>query len=52
MILHEVYFNCLGAPDRPGAALAQAIGRDFGSDAFMATINRKFADGLYTRASA
>ena len=33
MILHEVYFNGLGAPNRPGAALAQAIERDFGSDA-------------------
>jgi Fe-Mn family superoxide dismutase len=125
MILHEVYFNSLGAPNRPGAALAQAIERDFGSearwraefsgygkalgggsgwvvlvyshhehrlmhhwasdhtqnlawsspllaldmyehayamdygaraagyvDAFMATINWKFADGLYARASA
>jgi Fe-Mn family superoxide dismutase len=33
MILHEVYFNSLGAPNRPGAALAQAIERDFGSEA-------------------
>jgi superoxide dismutase, Fe-Mn family len=33
MILHEVYFNGLGAPNRPGAALAQAIERDFGSEA-------------------
>jgi Fe-Mn family superoxide dismutase len=33
MILHEVYFNGLGAPNRPGAALAKAIERDFGSDA-------------------
>jgi Fe-Mn family superoxide dismutase len=33
MILHEVYFNGLGAPSRPGAALAQAIERDFGSEA-------------------
>jgi Fe-Mn family superoxide dismutase len=33
MVLHEVYFNSIGAPNRPGAALAQAIERDFGSDA-------------------
>jgi Fe-Mn family superoxide dismutase len=33
MILHEVYFSGIGAPSRPGAALAQAIERDFGSDA-------------------
>ena len=33
MILHEVYFSSLGAPNRPGAALAQAIERDFGSEA-------------------
>ncbi len=33
MILHELYFSCLGAPNRPGAALARAIERDFGSDA-------------------
>jgi Fe-Mn family superoxide dismutase len=32
MILHELYFSCLGAPNRPGAALASAIERDFGSD--------------------
>ncbi|MDB5460882.1 MAG: superoxide dismutase [Caulobacteraceae bacterium] len=31
MILHEVYFSGLGAPTRPGAALASAIERDFGS---------------------
>lgn len=31
MILHELYFAGLGAPTRPGAALAQAIERDFGS---------------------
>jgi Fe-Mn family superoxide dismutase len=33
MILHELYFAGLGAPNRPGAALAAAIERDFGSDA-------------------
>ena len=33
MILHELYFAGLGAPTRPGAALAAAIERDFGSDA-------------------
>lgn len=33
MVLHEVYSNGLGAPNRPGAALAQAIERDFGSEA-------------------
>jgi Fe-Mn family superoxide dismutase len=33
MILHEVYFNSIGAPNRPGDALAKAIERDFGSDA-------------------
>lgn len=33
MILHELYFAGLGAPGRPGARLAQAIERDFGSDA-------------------
>ena len=32
MILHELYFSGLGDPNRPGAALAQAIERDFGSD--------------------
>ena len=33
MILHELYFSGFGAPNRPGAALAAAIERDFGSDA-------------------
>jgi Fe-Mn family superoxide dismutase len=33
MILHELYFAGLGAPSRPGAALAAAMERDFGSDA-------------------
>ena len=33
MILHELYFAGLGAPTRPGAGLASAIERDFGSDA-------------------
>lgn len=33
MILHELYFASLGAPSRPGAALAAAIERDFGGDA-------------------
>jgi len=33
MILHELYFAGLGAPNRPGKALAAAIERDFGSDA-------------------
>ena len=33
MILHELYFAGLGAPNRPGAALASAIERDFGSHA-------------------
>lgn len=33
MILHELYFAGLGAPTRPGQALASAIERDFGSDA-------------------
>ena len=33
MILHELYFAGLGAPSRPGPALARAIERDFGSDA-------------------
>jgi Fe-Mn family superoxide dismutase len=32
MILHELYFAGLGAPTRPGKALAVAIERDFGSD--------------------
>jgi Fe-Mn family superoxide dismutase len=31
MILHEVYFAGLGAAERPDAALAQAVERDFGS---------------------
>lgn len=31
MILHELYFNGLGAPAAPSAALAAAIERDFGS---------------------
>ena len=30
MILHEVYFASLGEPNAPGAALAEAIARDFG----------------------
>ena len=30
MILHEVYFAGLGDPNEPGAALAEAIDRDFG----------------------
>ena len=33
MILHELYFASLGSPARPGAPLAAAIERDFGSDA-------------------
>jgi Fe-Mn family superoxide dismutase len=33
MILHELYFAGLGVANRPGAALAAAIERDFGSDA-------------------
>ncbi|MBC2667406.1 Fe-Mn family superoxide dismutase [Novosphingobium flavum] len=33
MILHEVYFAQFGQPGRPGAALAAAIERDFGSEA-------------------
>jgi Fe-Mn family superoxide dismutase len=33
MILHELYFAGLGAPTRPGRALAAIIERDFGSDA-------------------
>jgi superoxide dismutase, Fe-Mn family len=33
MILHELDFSGLGAPTRPGRALASAIERDFGSDA-------------------
>lgn len=33
MILHELYFAGLGAETRPGAALAAAIERDFGSEA-------------------
>lgn len=33
MILHEIYFSGFGAPSRPGAALAQAIEHDFGSNA-------------------
>lgn len=33
MILHELYFGGLGAPNRPGAALTKAIEHDFGSEA-------------------
>jgi superoxide dismutase, Fe-Mn family len=33
MILHEVYFAGLGAPTRPGRALASAIEHSFGSEA-------------------
>lgn len=33
MILHELYFAGLGSPSKPGAKLAAAIERDFGSDA-------------------
>lgn len=33
MILHELYFAQFGRPGRPGAALASAIERDFGSEA-------------------
>lgn len=33
MILHEIYFAGIGAPNRPGAALASAIEHDFGSEA-------------------
>lgn len=33
MILHELYFSGIGAPNRPGPVLAAAIERDFGSDA-------------------
>ncbi|MGY3532415.1 MULTISPECIES: superoxide dismutase [Bradyrhizobium] len=31
MILHEVYFDGLGGAGKPNGALAEAIGRDFGS---------------------
>ena len=31
MVLHEVYFAGLGDPTVPGAALAEALDRDFGS---------------------
>jgi Fe-Mn family superoxide dismutase len=37
MILHELYFAGLGAPTKPGATLAAAIERDFGSQARWAT---------------
>jgi len=33
MVLHEVYFSQFGMPGRPGASLAAAIERDFGSEA-------------------
>jgi Fe-Mn family superoxide dismutase len=33
MILHEIYFAGIGAPTRPGQALASALERDFGSEA-------------------
>ena len=33
MVLHELYFSGFGTPNKPGAALAAAIERDFGSDA-------------------
>ena len=31
MVLHEIYFSCLGAPTTPGPKLAMQIERDFGS---------------------
>jgi Fe-Mn family superoxide dismutase len=31
MILHEVYFDCLGGGGQPAGALADAVARDFGS---------------------
>jgi Fe-Mn family superoxide dismutase len=31
MILHELFFDCLGEQSEPGAALREAINRDFGS---------------------
>lgn len=31
MLLHEIYFSCLGSGGKPGAALGAAIERDFGS---------------------
>jgi Fe-Mn family superoxide dismutase len=31
MLLHEIYFSCLGTGGKPGAALGAAIERDFGS---------------------
>jgi Fe-Mn family superoxide dismutase len=40
MILHEIYFDGLGQPNRPGAPLAAAIERDFGS---MAKWSAEFA---------
>lgn len=33
MVIHEIYFSQFGTPNRPGAGLAAAIERDFGSDA-------------------
>lgn len=37
MILHEIYFDGLGQPNRPGAPLASAIERDFGTMAKWST---------------
>lgn len=31
MVFHEIYFSCIGAPNKPSAPLANAIERDFGS---------------------
>lgn len=33
MVLHELYFSGFGAPNKPSAALAAAIERDFGNEA-------------------
>jgi superoxide dismutase, Fe-Mn family len=31
MVLHEIYFSCLGVPNKPGAKLATAMEKSFGS---------------------
>ena len=43
MILHEVYFAGLGDESQPGAALAEALARDFGSSTAGAPSSSRWA---------
>src|SRR5882672_7428344 len=47
MILHEVYFDGLGGGGAPSGGLADAIGRDFGSEVDLVQDHRVRGDQLF-----